>query len=277
MSEAQIDFNAVADAAAEAEDQTKLPEGIKKVDIQEGRALLRLAGYEERGLRQPKKAEHKPAVQCVLTFELWGKKYVTEANGEVYPNQVRVYVNKGGAKSRYGRLFKAMNHNEQFKHFAQMVGNWSGVGDITLNGEYANLDKDGAWQIFAPVHECPIEGTRTPIEVPPLKAPKRVFLWENDGINDDQYLALWNDLFIDGSNEDGTSKNFIQNMIKEALDFKGSRLERLLNEGSSTSLEEVPIEDEGQDKGEAKEPAQETTEPAVSDEDQAAALAAALG
>jgi hypothetical protein len=125
-----------------------------------------------------------------------------------------------------------------------MVGKGSWLAEVTHNvvGKgtddekvYANLDKNKAWTFAAPVVDDPISGARTALSVPELSGEPKLFLFENKGLNDQSYLALWNTLFIEGEHEakgdkPAKSKNWIQEKIKNSLTFKESRLCKLLGE-----------------------------------------------
>lgn len=56
-------------------------------------------------------------------------------------------------------------------------------------------------------------------------------------------IAMWNRLKIDGVREDGSSKNYIQETILSALDFKGSAVEAMLAGEGVELPEPCPIED----------------------------------
>lgn len=253
-----IDYNAIANAAAEAEDQTQMKAGgsFERPIPVAGKAILRLQQYIELGVQKAKKAKFKDSEEVMLRFELHTPKHLieidTEEGPKKIPNTIDIRLPKGGATSKYGRLFTALNYSGKFNHFAQMVGKGSWVAEVTHNevgeGEdkkvYANLDKNKAWTFTAPVVEDPVSGSVQPIPVPELHNDPVIFLYENKGLTDDQYLATWDTLFIEGEHEatDGKparSKNWIQDTISTGVKFPGSRLKKLLEARGGASAEDL--------------------------------------
>ena len=71
--------------------------------------------------------------------------------------------------------------------------------------------------------------SRQPYPVP--EAPDdlyQLFLWNKPT------LAGWNSLKIEGTSDDGKSKNYLQDRILAAVDFQGSPLEQLLRGAGAT-------------------------------------------
>lgn len=243
-----INYTDIGNAAAAAEDQTKMKEGgsFERPVPVAGQCILRLQQYIEIGKHKPKNPQHKPAERAMLRFELHTPKHLieieTEEGTKKIPGIIDIELNKGGKTSRYGRLFAALNYNGKYNHFAQMVGAGSWKAEVIHNiqnkGEdnektYANLDNNGAWTFAAPEVVDPVAETVTPIAVPELDGDPKLFLWENKGISDAAYIALWKTLFIEGEweakgDKPAKSKNWIQNKIKDSLTFPDSRLAKLL-------------------------------------------------
>ena len=310
-----INYAEIGAAAAQAEDQTQMKEGgggFERSTPEAGICTLRLRQYIETGSHKGNNPKYpKPSMQVMLRFEVNSKRHLIEyddadGNTQKVPNTIDVYLPKGGATSKYGRLFKALNYSGRFNHFAEMVGAGAWKATITHNkvGDktYANLDKDGAWTFEAPTFQANDPETGMPvgevkqIPVAELDGDPQVFLWENKGLTDEQYLSLWDDIFIEGEYEakddkPAKSKNWIQEKIMANLKYKGSRMEKLVGAGAADelkALEDQPIEGKPQTEVEttgttdaaAQEPVVEQEEPVASaetttveaDEDPLAAL-----
>jgi hypothetical protein len=158
------------------------------------------------------------------------------------PSIVDLRLPKGGLTSKYGRLFTALNCSGKYNHISQMVGTASWRCEVTHNivgaGKdaitYANLDKNKAWTFEAPANVDALSGAVVPIAVPELDGTPKVFLYENAGLTDEQYLITWDSIFIEGEHEakgdkPAKSKNWIQESIQKGVKFVGSRLHGLLD------------------------------------------------
>jgi len=245
-----IDYTAIANAAAEAENQTEMKEGGKGFERpvpEAGGAIVRLLEYIELGKQKATQAGYKDQEKVKFRFELHTPKHLieidTEEGKKKIPSIIDITLPKGGSTSKYGRLFTALNYNGKYNHFSQMVGSGAWRAEVTHNivGEgtdkktYANLDKNKAWTFSAPLMEDPVAGTSVAISVPELSGSPKMFLFENKGISDEVYIALWNELFIEGEHEakgdkPAKSKNWIQDMITNSLTFSTSRLASLLKQ-----------------------------------------------
>lgn len=302
----KIDYAAIAAAAAQGENQSEMKEGggFDREIAKAGICTLRLLQYIETGFHKGNNPKYpKPSNQVMLRFEVNNKKNLTEITLEdgtvkMIPATVDLYLNKGGAGSRYGRLFKSLNYSGRFNHFMEMVGEGAWKAHITHNvvneGKdnevtYANLDKDKAWTFEAPIHQNidadgePV-GSVIQLQVPELSSDPKVFVWENKGLTDEMYLAVFEELYIEGEHEakDGQpakSKNWIQDKITSNVKFPGSRLANLLGNnvkaGDVADLENLPI-DEPIKEDPKKEPTPEEVpiqepEPEVPDEGTASA------
>lgn len=244
-----IDYTAIGNAAAEAEDQTQMKEGgsFERPVPEKGLAFIRLQQYIEIGKQKSANPKYKDTERVMLRFELLTPKHMIEIEVDnekkKIPLTIDVSIPKGGKTSKYGKLFTALNHSGKYNHFAQMVGQATAIAEIHHNvykegtkeeKTYANLtDAQGAWTIKPPVKEDPETGEVASYNIPELQGSPKVFLWENKGITDADYVTLWNELFIEGEYEakDGKpakSKNWIQDTIAKGLTFKESRLFKLL-------------------------------------------------
>jgi hypothetical protein len=272
MSELNIDYNAIAEAAAEGEDQSKMKEGGGGFDRPvpaAGNCTVRLQQYIEIGKQPSNNPQYKASEYVMFRFEVNSPKHMlTLDDGTKIPNQITLRLPKGGKTSKYGRLFTALNYKGQFRHFAQMVGKGAWLAEITHNvvkpgtpeeKTYANLDKNKAWTFGPPVFENPATGDVQTVPVPELNGEPQVFLFENAGLGDDQYQALWNDLFIDGEHDSGPkkgeSKNWIQDLIVGSMTFDTSRLKKIIGGASAASLEDLPLGEDDLPEPEVKEPA----------------------
>lgn len=164
-------------------------------------------------------------------------------------------ISKNG-KSGHFKLFKALNgpYGMKFTHPAQLLGceGWKARIVHGYNKEDKNEDgtpktgakparvllkNDQGWTFEAPVKEDPETGESTRIKVPELlegPGSRKVFLWAQPN------QACWDSLFIDGEKDerdaDGketgkkVSKNWLQQKILGATNFKGSPLDILLTD-----------------------------------------------
>jgi len=231
---------AMAAAAASTEDMNETTSGFVKTPARHGVALFRLRDYIELGTHQPKNASWKPAVECMLTFELLHPDHLIvpqDKTKEPFPETLTVRLWKSTGKgSRFVKLFNAMNYAKDKTHFVQMVGQ-SFLGFIHHNvvgkDTYVNLnDESGAWTIGAPSQTDAISNVTTQIPVPELHGTMRMFIWENAGWTDEMIKMGWDTLYIDGVNaESGKSKNWIQETIMNALDWENSATSRAVEEG----------------------------------------------
>lgn len=274
-----INFTDIGNQAAQAEDQTKMKEGgsFERPVPAKGTCIVRLQQYLEVGKHEPKNPAHKDSEKAKFRFELHTPQHLieidTEEGKKKIPSIIDIELPKGGKTSRYGRLFAALNYNGKYNHFAQMVGAASWKAEVTHNIQnpgtdnektYANLDKNGSWTFGAPVVEDPIAGTSQAIPVPELDGDPKVFLWENKGIADVDYLALWKSIFIEGEweakgDKPAKSKNWIQDLIISGLTFQGSRLQKLLQENPEGVDVAAAIEQGEQSAQTTTEQATETT------------------
>lgn len=239
-----MNFAEMGKQAAQTDDLTQNKSFEREVP-KEGLAFLRLIGYVELGRHQPKNPAHKPALRARLTFELSHKKHLIEIDGKMVPSKITIETNKGAtAKSGFKKIFNMMNKALGGGHttFFGMMGKPM-LGDVYHNvvekaGEdkvtYANLDNDGAYSFRSPTKEDELTGEMITIPVPELHNEMQGFLWENESMTDEQYVAMWDSLFIDGEREDKdgkkVSKNFIQEKIMKNMEWEGSTCQALTQE-----------------------------------------------
>jgi hypothetical protein len=247
-----MDFSKLGQAAAETEDQSVEKKGGARPLPRAGSALFRFVEYIELGRHAPKNPQHKPSNKVVLGFELHHPDHMIETENGKIPARFTVRVNKTASmKGKFLPLFNKMNYDGKAKHMVQMLGNaflgklfHSKDGDKT----YVNMhDTDGAWTIGAPRHEDPLSGEIRDIPVGEVKGTIKAFLWENEGVSDEDIKAMWDMIYIEGEREtdDGktVSKNWVQETIQQNLDWEGSRTQALTETIVDTSeLEEPPFE-----------------------------------
>tara|TARA_R110000851_G_scaffold57574_7_gene134072 strand:- start:5488 stop:6321 length:834 start_codon:yes stop_codon:yes gene_type:complete len=250
-----MDFSKLGLAASESDDMTQ-NKSFERELPRAGVALMRLREYIETGRHESKNPTHKPALKAMLIFELSHVDHLIDIDGKKVPQTMIVRTNKGmTSKSGFKKLFNVMNaaHGGVFTHFTQMIGksflgeifhNVSGEGDKAVT--YANLDKDGAWSMKAPVQVDALSNSSVPIPVRELDGLPRAFLWENPSIVDADVVTMWESLFIEGTREveDKTtkekkeiSKNWIQETIMKNIEWEGSTTQALTQE--HISLDEL--------------------------------------
>lgn len=241
-----MDYSALGQAAATSEDLTVERKTTREAP-REGVALLRLVDYIETGRHEAKNPQHKPSLKVMLTFELSHPDHMIEVDGKKVPQKITIRVNKTYSdKGKYMPLFKAMNRalGGTYSHFVQMIGKPL-LGQIYHNEwegkKYANLDIDGAWSFAEPVMKDPIAGTSTPVPVPEMHGTPKVFLWEADGLSDEQIVEMWESVYIEGTriNDAGKeiSKNWIQETIMDNIEWEGSTVQALTQEHISLDEE----------------------------------------
>lgn len=210
----------------------------------EGRAFARIVGYVELGAHlgmYQGKPKAKPDHLVRITLELSGKRYppITLEDGTVLPQRLFLELNLStNEKSRFYKLFRAINgmYGDKYKHFASMAAdNCAFVVVIShrtpANADgtpkkdartYANIWKDGAWQVQAPMKYDDDGEPLGFLDIAAAVSATQIFLFNRPRLVD------WAKLFVDGQRDDGTSKNRVQELILSAVNFPGSPLEALL-------------------------------------------------
>ncbi|MBU9376312.1 hypothetical protein KTE28_18460 [Burkholderia multivorans] len=243
---------AIAAAAATSEDMNQAKTGGEYTPPAEGACLLRFVGYLELGKKETTfKGETKIEDSVHLVFELHGKNYPLNENGE--PQRITVRLHKSlNEKARFYKLFRIMNYEGKARIFAQLLGGAYRGRVIhkksTSNGKervFVDLyDKDSGWTIAPPIVEDAETGETRKVNVPPAITPIKVFLWDHPS------KEMWDSIYIDGEyperkNEKGEviaqarSKNQFQLAIKAAKNFKGSPIEALLEGVDDEALNSV--------------------------------------
>lgn len=196
-----------------------------------------------------------------LGFELLSKDDIFEHDGKKCSPVFRTFdiPASGSPKAKSYKLFTRINYlqKEGITSFAQLIGTpvlIKIVHKTSAKGkERAELDMD--YSTYAPVKMDPITGDAEDVPVPEQINDSKVFLWAAPT------TESWDTLYIDGTNDDGSSKNFIQNMIKGAENFSGSPLEKMLN-GTSETPKEEKTEKKEEKKETPKEVSSEDYDPA---------------
>ena len=233
------DFKALAAKAAELSNHNEETTIEYELPVA-GKTVGRLIEYIELGSqkRKPYLGKAKaPAPKVKLTFELLSAKHVKEVEVEgvkrEFANRVSIdMVLSTSDLSTFKKAYNKMKYGRDINHMAEMLGEAFILNIVHNTSEatkktYANIEVE---TIGAPRNEDPIEGTSTPIEVRPPVSKLKLFIFDLPS------KETWDSLFIDGSytkkddsgKETEVSKNWIQNMIKKAENFKGSALEQLI-------------------------------------------------
>lgn len=221
--------NKLAQIQALAQQQAAVAENMNEVEkggggklLPKGRFLGRIVEYIDCGV-QPQEFQGKakePAAEFRLGVALWGEG-VSEPDGSPYVLRPFPLALSRFERSTAYKAFKALNWqgNAAITHFAQFVGMpfiFTLDHHTSKQGKVSSIIK---WELTT--------GAVDPISGQPYPVPEvaddlyRVFLWDFPTLED------WDALHIDGTNDDGKSKNFIQEQILGALNFKGSPLEQL--------------------------------------------------
>lgn len=250
-----LDFSKLGKQAAKTDDLTKNKTFEREVP-KEGLAFLRLVSYIETGRHKPTNPTHKPALKTQLVFELSHKRHLIDIDGKMVPQKFTLRINKGAtAKSGYKKVFNMMNKALGGGHttFFEMMGKPL-LGEIFHNivekGEekitYANLDNDGAFSFKAPVQEDAISGETVSVPVPEVHGEMTGFLWENESMDDETYKAMWDSIYIEGTRQDKdgkeVSKNWIQELIMQNMEWEGSTCQALTQEHVSLDDLDVDLE-----------------------------------
>lgn len=236
-----------------------------------GNCVATLVGYIDLGLRIKKGfqgAKDTQVRQCMFIFELSKGKNAPKVleDGTKVPHRITIKVwlpaagKKPSDKSGFFKLFSKLNHNKDpdVKIPAQLLGkHWrvtvaheewtpAGSSEAITTANIGNA-KDG-YNIFPPVASVLDEetGDMRDVVIPPseILSPIRCFLWEYAD------KGMWDSLFIDGEypakvddkgNETAPAKtkNVLQEQIKQALDWKGSPMQQILEDGGELDIAEV--------------------------------------
>ncbi|AIW03092.1 hypothetical protein PM75_009 [Proteus phage PM 75] len=184
--------------------------------------------YIELGKQLPTKDGKPTGKPAVLTVKVAFKLY--SPTGEVAYIRPYPMAYSNGEKANFKKLFDRLNLKGDIKHMAQKLGQafkFEVTKETSRQGkEYnkINLETITGLPKFDPE-------TGEAVKLPELDTSElRLFLWSNPT------QETWDALYIDGTNDKGKSKNFIQEDILKAVDYEGSPLQALL-EGGVPNLE----------------------------------------
>ncbi|KJC51090.1 hypothetical protein UP09_03345 [Bradyrhizobium sp. LTSP885] len=253
----------LAAMAAEAEDQTvETTTTFDNEPPPAGVTIGRFIEYIEIGKHDggSYQGKAKPdADYARLTFELLHPTkniHEYEVEGEKRKRADRVSIRiakKQTPKAKFWKLREAMTYGRDIKHMAQMLGEafiitvyHNVVEKEGVKKTYVNLDKDTLYGITAPYRVDPITEERTDVPVPEAISPLRLFLFNNPT------QETWDSLFIDGTREvkkdsgeiEHVSKNWLQESILSAKNFKGSALDALLGGVGDLPTDEGEVQPE---------------------------------
>ena len=260
-----IDFKALgARAAAEGKDMTVAQAGGGDyTPPPEGPCRVRFIGYIEQG-KQKTKSMGKVAVKDMvqLVFEIHGKAYPVHVADDGTKTPVRISIDLPlslNEKAHFYKLFTRMNHTQQAKHMAELLGN--GYKAQIVHGKWTGTDgkeritptlkaADGYTIQPARVEDDEVEGGWRALEVPAAVSSIRCFLWDYAD------LDQWASLYIEGEyperkNDKGEviakakSKNVFQNKIKAAENFSSSPMYALLTANGTTI--DIPEAEDGEE------------------------------
>lgn len=200
-----------------------------------GMALAMLTGYVESGM-QPQEFQGKPKPaqrEFRLQFHLVGfggktpegvrEQYVL--NGE--PARVSTFWTtlQNNDRSKCIKMFNAMNWAGDCTSFAEMLGRLFVLPVLHKESKdsqgrpvtRANID---VASIVPPTDPRTGEPYEAEVAVPENEF--QLFLWDAPNIE------MWDSIYIDGSTDEGKSKNFVQEHLLASLDYEGSALQAML-------------------------------------------------
>jgi len=216
---------------------------------------LRFVGYFEIGEHEKRWGEQTKRVKQVqLVFELSGKNYPPKDGVPV--RMTITETDSQHVKANIVKLFNKMNYDKSATHFAQLLGN--AYRGRVYHREYeaggvrrihAGLRNDDGYSITPPVVEV-LDDATGDVVVKPVKVAEpltelKLFLWDNPD------MEQWASIYIDGQYEErrddngkvvrpARSKNVIQDKIKSVLNWPGSPMQRLLEDGALALDEDKP-------------------------------------
>lgn len=242
-------------------DQTQASVGFTSETPEEGACTLRLIDYIELGQHEDEyQGEKKTPKQVYLNFEVSGPKWPAEnpETGRTKPFTIGFTLTLSNSdRATFHKLFTTMAQGTDAKHMMELLGH-PFVGEIIHNKSkdgkktYANLNSKAKGYTIKPAFdEIPNRATggvdRIPVEVPELVSPIRCFLW--DFADKEQ----WDSIFIDGITPAKTdektgeelyparSKNWLQGLIRNALNFKGSPIADVLEGAGELDLPDAEV------------------------------------
>lgn len=260
-----IDFKALATRVKETgPDLTKASSGGGDyVPPKEGPTRLRFVGYIEKGIHTTQwKGTPKVKPRAEFIFELSGPNHPPrEFEGKKIPTLVGFTEVVGRhTKNGYMKLFKLMaQDNPEATNFVELLGNAyrgeivHGANAKNPDRPYINLKKDQSYTLQSVRYIDPEDGvTVKTVKVDEPLSPIRAFLWDYAD------LEQWDSIFIDGTYDNGDSKNKYQEKIKLAENIVGSPIyEALVAAGREAELVPAPkvAKDDEQEDGDEPEKA----------------------
>lgn len=203
--------------------------------LPEGYAFGRLVEYIEFG-KQPQEFQGQakdPALEFQLGFALWGEGYQNE---DGTPYMLRPYSIAMSRNEKAGafKLFKLLNWKGDKTHFSQLIGD--GFLVKIVHADKSKADKTKVSRIDLTGFLPPLDPvTKSPYPIPePADDAYRLFLWDRPT------KEAWNSLYVEGTWDDGKSKNRVQESILGAVDFEGSALQALLMQSGVAALPSAP-------------------------------------
>lgn len=200
-----------------------------------GPVVARLVGYVDFG-KQPQEYQGKakaPVNEFRLSFLLYGPNYTNEDGTPAQLDTWRIsehYSSKSGGFQLFGR----MNWKKQATSFPQLIGNLFivDVKDHTPKKEgskpYSIIDLKTIRAALDPMSGAEYQAPPAPDSAYQLFSMKL------------PTLEAWDALKIEGTNDAGESKNWIQDTILSATDFPGSELESLLIQNNRSFVIPAP-------------------------------------
>lgn len=256
-----------AAAKATGPDLTKESTGGDFKLPDEGACRLRFVEYREIGVHTTewnKVKKTKP--RAWFGFEVSGPKHppITLPDGRTIAQTIRFKEVIGQhAKNGYMKLFKKMTEDHpNATNFVELLGQaYRGkiVHSEKKEGkrQYANLKDDAGYTISSPKYEDPETGELKEVLVAPVLGDVSAFLWEYSDLED------WDAMYVDGTYDDGGSKNAKQNEIKRAENWVGSNLYNLLVEaGREADTIPAPLTEKQKAEAAAEEDADDEAKPA---------------
>lgn len=219
-------LNSLVAAAIETQsvDMTETAQGgdYEDVLLPKGEYLGYFTEYVEIGKRLPTKGGKptgKPAAANVRVGVV-----VFGPNGEQkrirpFPMSISNFERAG-----FKKFFDKLNYDGGIKHAAQRLGQ-PFVFPVDEHVSKASGKKSNVVDLSAirPIPKFD-PNTGQPVQMPALDpAEVKLFLWNNPT------KETWDSLFIEGTKDDGKSKNWIQEDMYSAVDFAGSALDIMLN------------------------------------------------
>ena len=202
----------------------------------EGATRLRFVSYIEVGVHTTRSQQwgDKTKGRAHFTFELSGPKHPPKKldDGRLIPDTISFKLAIGqNKKNDYSKLFKIMVADYPgVKNFVQLLGE-AFRGDVVhrkykkrdgSDGIAAELKNDAGFTIKGVSYEDLETGAARRVKVDEPISPIRAFLWEYAD------LEQWDSIHIDGTFDDGNTKNKFQEEIKLAENLGGSAIEEAL-------------------------------------------------